>query len=74
MAAAHDCVHYTGPDRTENFTKNMTDGVSSIYCLAKTLAESALYVVNYNECEELNFLIDYLIIVAIRFFLGILFD
>ena len=42
--------------------------VSSIYCQAKTLAESALYVVNYKECEELNFLIDYLLIVANQVF------
>ena len=42
--------------------------VSSIYCLAKNLAESALYVVNYKECEELNFLIDYLLIVANQVF------
>ena len=42
--------------------------VSSIYCPAKTLAESALYVVNYKECEELNFLIDYLLIVANQVF------
>ena len=42
--------------------------VSSIYRLAKTLAESALYVVNYKECEELNFLIDYLLIVANQVF------